>query len=116
MSKWIYCDCEEYWTCPEEFETKEQAIEAGRIELGVPFYVGMLTAPKLEVNSEGVLDGMQSWNEDKFCEDAYWPPNLTDDEQKDLTNLLTITLNNWLIANKHDPSWFVVTEVEEIIE
>lgn len=31
MNKWIYCDNdnEEYWFCPEEFDTKEEAIQSG---------------------------------------------------------------------------------------
>jgi hypothetical protein len=67
--KWCCSQCDEYWSPVEYFETKNEAIAAGKIEFdGDGFFVGQISVPTLTAGIDMGLfiDNMIDDNEDSL--------------------------------------------------
>lgn len=118
-NKWVYSTNDEEWTSELEFDTKEQAIEAGKkdadcIEQGV-FWVG----EAVPINKEFLLNRLNLFDLENFNEsiaeeiggDEDYAPEKDNSSKNDELNQL---IAEFIIKNFEVTMHFVIEEVEEI--
>ena len=118
-NKWVYSTNDEEWTSELEFETKEQAIEAGKkdidcIEIGY-FYVG----EAVPIDEEFLLNRINLFDIENFNEtideqidgDEDYAPEKENSVKVDELNKL---IADFIIKNFIRTINFVIEEIEKI--
>ncbi|HBE9318568.1 hypothetical protein M1076_19275 [Clostridioides difficile] len=127
---WLYSWDDEYFS-DDEYESKEEAIEAAKEELlkfrefgeyiydkefGELVYVGKkedVSLPGIDV--EDTLERVQELIDDEFedySED--WITRIKDEDRKILDDRLNKVFENWINEFGYKSTWFKVVDVEEI--
>lgn len=131
--KWIFEKCgEENWnTCEDEYNTKEEAIEAGRkyfkewreedpddfIEEtgGVQFQVGQIKKYVPYINVEQVLDevGKRAYDDcGEWAEEYLY--DVKSEHQKELEEKLNQVFSEWIEKYGYEPRWFNVHNIRAV--
>jgi hypothetical protein len=138
---WIcnYAEDAEYWKATEFFDTKEEAIEAGRAaltlaELGVTvsaesvfgteyevenangkFVVGKLSKPSVHIDGNWVLEDLQEQVYSQCGESGEsFLESWSEDESEELTDELNKVMQAWLTKHNKQPMCYVIDNCETI--
>lgn len=130
------------WEASEYFDTKEEAIEAGKKalrefiadpeneydqsdvlghvyeeyeEIHTIFAVGQLHSPSLRVYADSVIENLQEQS-DEYCGEVAetYLDDVTKEQEKDLEEKLNAVLNEWLIKYNHEPTFFYLDNIEKV--
>ena len=130
------------WDASDYFDTKEEAIEAGKKALrefiadpeneydqsdvlghvyeeyeGIHtiFAVGQLNSPSLRIYADTVIESLQEQS-DECCGDVSetYLNDVTKDQEKDLEEKLNATLNEWLTKYNHQPAFYYIDNIEKV--
>jgi hypothetical protein len=132
VGKWMYnagLD-EEHWRCDEEFETKEEAIEAGRKYFTEPdgyeeyegekfegdsFDVGQIAYPDIYVKAWHVIDDVIEVVREQ-CGDysEHWLEKVKKEDENLLGDMLTETFKRWLKLTNNEPNFYTLKHITEI--
>lgn len=123
-NKWMYNDADyEIWDISDEFDSKQEAIEAGKQEYcGEEFYVGRLYSVKFEKSDIEFMD-MATQIIENLSEGLYdvvgevsdsWSSSVTNDMQKDLNARLAKTIMNWIESVGCQPEQYQINDIELI--
>ncbi|ERT60784.1 DUF2188 domain-containing protein [Megasphaera vaginalis (ex Srinivasan et al. 2021)] len=118
-SKWTYNSTIEGNWYGEVYDTREEAIAAGRkeaIEDGIAkFYIGQVREHTPKIHLDSVIDDLQDDAYDKLGE---WGEGflvrVTNEEKQELDIALNKVLNDWLDKNKLRDYGFKIVNIEEI--
>jgi len=120
-NKWTYeLYNEEVWSSDEEFDTKEEAIIAGK-EAALDddeitsFYVGQIKSFVPSVDVGRIIDdiGEEAYEQcGEFGEEYLW--HLPIEEINKLEELLNEALNKWLNETNNEPTFYTLRNVETI--
>ncbi|EMJ5875660.1 hypothetical protein KWU03_14965 [Clostridioides difficile] len=118
---WLYSWDDEYFAS-DEFESKEEAIEAAKKELKMfghleeNVYIGKREDVSLPgVDTEDVLERVQELIDNEFDEYGEdWITRIKDEDRKILDDRLNKVFENWINEFGYKPTWFKVVDVEEI--
>ncbi|HBF4616114.1 TPA: hypothetical protein KOO48_001909 [Clostridioides difficile] len=118
---WLYSWDDEYFAS-DEYESKEEAIEAAKEELkrfgefGRLVYVGKKEEVNIpNIDAEKALERVQDRIDDEFGgygED--WFENIHVEDILILENRISEVFKKWIDEFGYKPYWFVVTDTEEI--
>lgn len=114
-NKWCFGEDSENFT--GEYDTKEEAIKAGKQEIEELLTVGVMYKPIPGISADYVIDQIQDSMCDKYgeCAEQY-----LDDVTKEQINRLDLELNKVIIAwiEKYNlqPNFYGVTDIEYIEE
>ncbi|MCC0653654.1 hypothetical protein [Clostridioides sp. ES-S-0001-03] len=118
---WLYSWDDEYFAS-DEYESKEEAIEAAKEELkrfgefGRLVYVGKKEEVNIpNIDAEKVLERVQDRIDDEFGwygED--WFENIHVEDILILENRISEVFKKWIDEFGYKPYWFVVTDTKEI--
>jgi hypothetical protein len=121
-NKWTYeLFNEEVWTSGENFDTKEEAIEAGReaikddkLEIDF-FWIGQIVDYIPTINEYRIIDDLVEDAAEQCGEvsDSFLD-GMTEEQIKQLGLLLNETLNKWLEETKNQPNFYRIVNVESI--
>jgi hypothetical protein len=120
-NKWTYeLYNEENWSTNEDFNTKEEAIEAGKEaaldeeEIAL-FYVGKIVDYEPNVNAYRVVDDLIEDAAEQCGEvsDSFLD-NVTKEQYKLLSEILDDVLYQWLRATNNQPNFYRIVNVETI--
>ena len=142
--KWVcsHGEDEEIWGASESFDTKEDAIEAGKKALreyiadpeneydqsdvlghvyeeyeGIHtiFAVGQLRSPSLRIYADSVIENLQEQS-DEYCGEVSetYLDDVTKEQEKDLEEKLNATLNEWLTKYNHQPTFYYLDNIEKV--
>lgn len=117
--KWVHHETEEEtWITHDEFETKEDAIKAGKQEYEGGFFVGkakMVDTPVisgscdiLEVIQERVYDQVGEVAED------YLGAEVTREQEKELEKEINDAILKWMKKYNHLPQFWTIDNIEEV--
>ncbi|GMX64610.1 hypothetical protein Elgi_38790 [Paenibacillus elgii] len=133
VSKWMYNAGQdnESWRCDEgEFDTKEEAIEAGRKYFtepdgykdyegekyeGTSFNVGQIFYPDYYIDAWHAIESAQEQAYDQCGHWAEsWLEKVKNEDEKMLSNMLTETFKEWLKNTNNEPHFFTIKNVEAV--
>ncbi|MGG1659492.1 hypothetical protein [Brevibacillus sp. NRS-1366] len=131
--KWIYekCDEENWDLCEDEYDTKEEAIEAARAFFkqwkeedpeefedetgGTHFQVGQIQKYAPHINVESVIDDI---GERAYDECGEWAGeylyDVKSEHQNELEEKLNEALGAWIEKYGYQPRWFNVCNTEDV--
>ncbi|MED1863369.1 hypothetical protein P4V41_07855 [Fictibacillus nanhaiensis] len=120
--KWVYSTSDEIFRTNDYSDTKEQAIEAGKVDLTwegecPTFYVGQIENVDfaLYVDPDGVLENIAQSVYDEVGEVAEDYLRHVDEEHfKTLEEDLNNVLRQWMDKFGYNPNFFKVTNIEKI--
>lgn len=115
---WTASSDEERWPASRDYASREEAIQKAPLDLdlepGQKFWVGRTRQPAPPILSRFAehLGDMMYEDEDGGEFSEGWP-ECSDDEAKELDELLNTVIFSWV--KKHDlmPTWFIPDEVTE---
>lgn len=140
-NQWVcnYAEDAEYWKATEFFDTKEEAIEAGRAaltlaELGVTvpaesvfgteyevenangkFVVGKLSKPSVHIDGNWVLEDLQEQVYSQCGESGEsFLESWSEEESEELTDELNKVMQAWLTKHNKQPMCYVIDTFETI--
>lgn len=118
---WLYSWDDERFSS-DEYESKEEAAQGAKEELEKfgefknCVYVGKredVSVP--EIDADTILDYVQDRIDDEFGEFGEdWSSNMKDEDIKILDDRLNEVFSKWIEEFGYKPTWFVVTDTEEI--
>lgn len=124
--KWIYSQNEEYWDGPNEFSSKEEAIEAGReYYLGESFMVGQIYSTEFTEEqckwldlAEDAIDSLFYLLEEEVGEASEkWYGNITNEDEQDLNKRFAKAIMEWIEERVGQPNVvFQVNDIEVVME
>lgn len=116
-SQWMYNFGDaEHWDESEYFDTKEEAIEAGRLEAIYrgedEFQVGQIISFTPTIDAEEVLEriGENAYDKSEYAEDYLC--NLPKSEIDELQEMLDKVLEEWLTKTNNQPTFFNISNSE----
>lgn len=142
--KWVCspCEDEEIWDASEFFDTKEDAIEAGKKALrefiadpkneydqsdvlghvyeeweDIPstFAIGQLRRPSLRIYADSLIENLQEQSDERCGESSEtFLDDVTKEQEKDLEEKLNATLNEWLTKYNHQPTFYYLDNIEKV--
>lgn len=118
--KWIISQDEEYWSNPEEYESKEKAIEEGKkYYCGENFYVGQSVKVEFARNDTSLDEKAIEQLEESLSENVgevseQWVNGITRDQEVELGNMLSDTVLLWIKVNNLFPRCYMVDDIEKI--
>lgn len=116
--KWTHSNDDERWPLTEGFDTKEEAVAAGKFQYEhSPFWVGVMAKPIMPgLNGYDITDRLMEAmgdSESAFEGRDSWP-QLTDAEESNLEALVNDTIFTFLTKTGKLPDWFMVEQSELI--
>ena len=130
------------WEASEYFDTKEEAIEAGKKALrefiadpeneydqsdvlghvyeeyeGIHtiFAVGQLNSPSLRIYADTVIESLQEQSGERCGEvSETFLDDVTKEQEKDLEEKLNAVLNEWLTKYNHQPTFYYLDNIEKV--
>lgn len=111
-----HCRPEDQWPYPE-YETKEEAIEAGRAQFDCDFRVGRKDEWWPSVNALSVIEDMQCEACDYVGEVAEsWMEHIRFDspETDALQERLQAVVDDWIREYHLEPNFFGITDIETV--
>ena len=130
------------WEASEYFDTKEDAIEAGRKALreyiadpeneydqsdvlghvyeeweDIPsaFAIGQLRRPSLRIYADSLIENLQEQSDERCGEASEtFLDDVTKEQEKDPEEKLNAVLNEWLIKYNHEPTFFYLDDIEKV--
>lgn len=117
--KWVHHETEEEtWVTHDEFETKEDAIKAGKEEYKGDFFVGKTKTVGVPVisSSDDILEVIQERVYDQVGEVAedYLGAEVTRQQEKELEKEINYVILKWMKKYKHLPRFWTIENVEWI--
>lgn len=117
--KWIYNSDEEVWMNCEHYDTKEEAIQAGKedYEGDSQFFVGQIKNMNIGVgvDADRILDDIAENVYDEVGEAAEdYLGSVRKDELSELEDLLNDALRQWMDKHDYKPKYFSVENIESI--
>lgn len=121
---WSYTQDEEYWD-NDWFQTKEEAIEAGREEWpGESFNIGQQYNLEFTEDqciwfdlSENAIEAMDDALQDEVGEVAkYWINQITREDEEDLNKRIGKAIIEWIKDRIGQPNIFLVDNMETVME
>jgi hypothetical protein len=120
-NKWTYeLYNEEHWSCNEEFDTREEAIEAGKeaaLDDGeiTSFYIGRIVDFIPHVNPYRIIDDLVEDTGEECGEvsDSFLD-TVTKEQILRLGEMLDKTLNEWLDETNNQPRFYMLRSVDTI--
>ncbi|EMQ1359333.1 hypothetical protein OD257_002675 [Clostridioides difficile] len=118
---WLYSWDDEYFAS-DEYESKEEAIEAAKKELKMFGYLeeNVYVGKKEDVSLPGIdievtLECVQELIDNEFYEYGEdWITRIKDEDRKILDDRLNKVFENWINEFGYKPYWFKFTHTEEI--
>ncbi len=104
------------WGYEGEYETIEEAIEAGKKEIGESFYIGekVKYLPSISVD---IVEDLISNAEEECGEWTYgWLDNLKSEQIDDLNDKVLDVVYDWLKKYDNMPTFFLVKNIHHISE
>ena len=142
--KWVCSpgEDEEIWDASEFFDTKEDAIEAGKKALrefiadpkneydqsdvlghlyeeweDIPstFAIGQLRRPSLRIYADSLIENLQEQSDERCGESSEtFLDDVTKEQEKDLEEKLNAVLNEWLTKYNHQPTFYYLDNIEKV--
>jgi urocanate hydratase len=120
-NKWTYeLYSEEYWTSGEDFDTKEEAIEAGKEaaldeEEISSFYVGQIKDFIPKINTWRITDDLMEDAAEQCgkASDSFLD-GITEEQRQRLSELLDEALSKWLDETNNHPDFYGIDNVKVI--
>lgn len=122
-NKWTYeLYSEEYWTSGEDFDTKEEAIEAGKEAMKEEdigsnyFWIGQISEYNPSINASYIIDSLVEQAFDK-CGEASdnFLSGISKEEEYKLETMLNDVLNKWLEETNNQPTFYSIENMETIV-
>lgn len=127
--KWTCSDSEEHWTCLEEFDTKEEALEYATtqyaddygIEPGSRVWVGQIKriTPEMlaenSIDARHVVDEMDTWLYEMVGDILPNEVECTKEQEKDLQHRLEETVKKWLVDNNIETKCWLLEHVSSVV-
>ena len=120
---WTYSYDEEHWTTGNYFETKEEAIAAGRSDDKQKeyhedtdcYFVGKVKIPSLFVNTWGLIDDIQ----ENYCDQSgeyaeEWYANINKEDIGLLHARVLELVKTWQKETENEPNFFTIVNSVEI--
>lgn len=117
--KWVFSHYDEIFNSGEFYDTKEEAIEAGK-EMYTPtptFYVGQVQdiSFSIGVNVDNILEEVEQDVYDEVGEVATdYLNGVTHSAKSDLENRLNAVFDEWMKEHNLYPTFFKVINIEKI--
>jgi hypothetical protein len=100
-----------------EVGSRDETIAEARACYGedAEFYIAKMVRPVLNFDAEHILESAMDSCEDQFpeCSEG-WLNSIPIKKLGELSELVTATINTWLVAEGFNPKWFLADEIEKI--
>jgi hypothetical protein len=115
---WIHSTDEENWGCCDEFNTKEEAIKAGKEDYNCGFFVGTKHEYTLDKNIIDVEKILEQVSNDVYNDNGEYAEGYLHDTEKEHEEELQKELNEvfhrWIGKYNYKPNFYLVKNIEEI--
>lgn len=122
--KWVYDTSNEFFTNGYFFDTKEEAIKEGEIDLTLNFkydcpvfYVGQVLGVDLPISFDidNILESIASSVCDEIGEVAEdYLNDVTNEHYEELENSIRDVVLKWMDKNNYNPEFYRVTKIEKV--
>ncbi|MEK4025805.1 hypothetical protein [Sporosarcina sp. FSL W7-1283] len=120
--QWMHNEIEDLWMNCETFNTKQEAIEAGREEYKgerTHFFVGrqekISYTPSVDVGR--ILEDISENVYDEVGEAAGdYLDDVREKDHSELEEKMNAVLSDWMKAHKYEPNYYLVINIEEVSE